>query len=364
MTRHQIADVDERLDRLVNLDVGNRGVEHLYAAARRLGVCSLVGAAADSLASMSTDGIAILTTGSVSRAWISPTVAENDGPAGAAVLARALALGRRTTCVVLAEESLLPALAPIFTAAGLAVLPLQDAVHAGEGSLAAVALRSFPTDDHLGLKAASEVLDELRPNLLLSSERAGRNQAGVYHSMQGRDFGMGRARVDLLFDEANRRGIPTVAVGDGGNEIGMGVIASAVREHIPNGDRCGCGCGGGIGAVTRADALVTAACSNWGCYAISAALAYRLGDPRLLHTQALEDSLLRRGVEIGLIDSVEGRVEASVDGIPFSTQLAMVELIATVARPGLTPGVTAQPSGSVNPHSPVRRSAPAARSRT
>lgn len=339
MTPRQIADVDERLDRLVNLDVGNRGVERLHAAARQLGASSLVGAAADRLASTPTGGIAIITTGSVSRAWISPTVAENDGPAGAAVLARGLALGKRMTCVVLAEETLLPALAPIFTAAGLAVLPFEDAVRAGEGSLAAVALRPFPTDDRLGLQTAREVLDELRPSLLISSERVGRNQAGVYHSMQGRDFGMGRARVDLVFDEANRRGIPTVAVGDGGNEIGMGVIAEAVAEHVPNGNQCTCGCGGGIGAVTRADALVTAACSNWGCYAISAALACRLGDPGLLHTQALEDSLLRRGVEIGLIDSVKGSVEASVDGIPLSTQLAMVELIAIVARGVLAPAV-------------------------
>lgn len=344
MTRHQLAEVDARLDRLVNLDLGNRGVEDLHAAARRVGAPSLVGAAADTLASTPNGGLAIITTGSVSRAWISPTVAENDGPAGAAVLARGLALVKGITCVVLAEESLLPSLAPIFTAGGLSVLPLEDAVRGGDGSLAAVALRSFPTDDRLGLQAAPEVLDELRPSVLISSERVGRNQVGVYHSMTGRDFGMGRARVDLLFDEANRRGIPTVAIGDGGNEIGMGVIADAVREHIPNGDRCTCGCGGGIGAVTRAGALVTAACSNWGCYAIAAALASRLGDPGLLHTPALEESLLRRGVEIGLIDSVKGRVEASVDGISFGTHLAMVALIAAVAGSVLTPGVAPRPS--------------------
>ena len=42
-----VAAVDERLDRLVSLDIGGRGVEHLYAAARARQGRPLVGAAAD-----------------------------------------------------------------------------------------------------------------------------------------------------------------------------------------------------------------------------------------------------------------------------------------------------------------------------
>ena len=41
--------LDDRLDRLINIDVGGRGVEHLCDAARALQKTSLVGAAAEAL---------------------------------------------------------------------------------------------------------------------------------------------------------------------------------------------------------------------------------------------------------------------------------------------------------------------------
>ncbi len=55
-------------DRLVNLDIGNRGVEHLIKAAYELQGGSLVGAAAEALLSVPVGGTVIATTGSVSTA--------------------------------------------------------------------------------------------------------------------------------------------------------------------------------------------------------------------------------------------------------------------------------------------------------
>ena len=49
MTAQSVAALDDRLDRLVNIDLGQRGVEHLHAAARTKLGRSLVGAAADLL---------------------------------------------------------------------------------------------------------------------------------------------------------------------------------------------------------------------------------------------------------------------------------------------------------------------------
>jgi hypothetical protein len=86
---------DDRLDRLVNIDIGGRGAEKLYDATRaKLGV-PLARAAAEKLAAVPESSLVLMTTGSVSRAWISAEICENDGPAGVAVVARALALGRR-----------------------------------------------------------------------------------------------------------------------------------------------------------------------------------------------------------------------------------------------------------------------------
>lgn len=320
--------IDERLDRLITLDIGGRGVEHLHAAARSRQGKPLVGAAADALLLVQDGSTVFMTTGSVSRAWISADIGENDGPAGAAIIARALSISKRVHCIVLAEETLIPGMRAIFTSAGLTVLPVDQAqIACRDGSLAVVSMLPFTTTDSNAQLAAQALLDEHKPALFFSTERVGRAKDGVYYSMRAIDYGMGRARIDILFDEAVRRGIPTVAVGDGGNEIGMGAITEAVRKHVKFGDT--------IAAVTSADVLVTAACSNWGCNAIAAAMAARRKDVRLLNTPELERQLLNRGVDIGLINSVQNVVDANVDGMHLDTHIAMVEMLRAIVKPAL-----------------------------
>lgn len=331
-----IVRLDDRLDRLANLDIGNRGVEHLYDASRALQGGSLVGAAADLLLAVPQGGTVIITTGSVSRAWITPQVGENDGPSGAAAIARALVLARNVTCVVLAEDVLLGPIGAVMTSAGLTRVEFDTARAASaDGSLATVVMQAYPTDDAAGVEAAADMLDAFEPDLLFSTERVGRNEKGIYHNMGGRDYGMGRARIDLLFDEAIVRGLPVVAVGDGGNEIGMAKVREAVVAHVPFGNECKCGCGGGIVAVTGADVLVTAACSNWGCTAIAAAMAARTGDARLLHTPEAEGRLLDCMVANGLINSTHGIVDDHVDGIARDSHVAVAELCRSIVNSAL-----------------------------
>ena len=286
--------MDDRIDRLVNIDFGGRNSEFLYHAARELHGRPLVLAAAESLAAVPHGATVLMTTGSVSRAWITSAVGENDGPAGAAAIARALVLGLGVTSVVYAEERLLDAIGAIFRAAGMSIVSMDEARKVTQlgGGLACVVLRSYPVTDEEGSREAIGVLNEVKPALLFSTERAGRNVKGIYHSATGRDFGKGRSRIDYVFDEGHRRGIPSIGVGDGGNEIGMGLISEAVARYIPYGATCQCGCGGGIAATTKTDILVTSACSNWGCYGIAASLAGLLRNPSLLHTASREQRLL------------------------------------------------------------------------
>ena len=331
-----ITRLDNRLDQLVNIDMGERGVEHLFEAARALQGESLVGSAADALLAVPEGGTVVMTTGSVSRAWITTDLGENDGPSGAAAIARALVLARNVTCVILCEETLLPAIRNTCQAAGLFPVTLEQAAIAkADKSLATIVMLPYATDNEGGKVQATQMLDELKPDLLFSTERVGRNEFGVYHSMRGIDYGMGRARVDVLFDEALTRGIPVVAVGDGGNEIGMGKVADHVKAHVPYGDTCQCGCGGGIGAVTSCDVLVTAACSNWGCTAIAAAMAARAGDARLLHTPEREALLLDTMVANGLINSTHGIVDDAVDGFPRNSHIGVAELCRTIVSRAL-----------------------------
>ena len=331
-----ITRLDNRLDQLVNIDMGERGVEHLFEAARELQGGSLIGAAADALMAVPEGGTVVMTTGSVSRAWITTELGENDGPSGAAAVARALVLARNVTCVMLCEETLLPAIRNVCQAAGLFPVTLEQAAIAkADKSLATIVMLPYATEDEAGKAQADELMETLKPDLLFSTERVGRNEFGVYHSMKGIDYGMGRARVDFLFDLALERGVPVVAVGDGGNEIGMGKVADHVKAHVPYGDTCQCGCGGGIGAVTSCDVLVTAACSNWGCTAIAAAMAARAGNAKLLHTPEREALLLDAMVANGLINSTHGIVDDSVDGFPRQSHVAVAELCRTIVSRAL-----------------------------
>ncbi|WP_050604445.1 glutamate cyclase domain-containing protein [Ruegeria sp. 6PALISEP08] len=326
-----ITRLDNRLDQLVNIDMGERGVEHLFEAARALEGQSLIGAAADTLMAVPEGGTVVITTGSVSRAWITPDLGENDGPSGAAAIARALVLARNVTCVLLCEDTLLPAIRNTCQAAGLFPVTLEQAsIAKADKSLATIVMLPYATDDVGGQAQAETLMDELNPDLLFSTERVGRNEFGVYHSMRGIDYGMGRARVDLLFDLALERGVPVVAVGDGGNEIGMGKVADHVKAHVPYGDACQCGCGGGIGAVTSCDVLVTAACSNWGCTAIAAAMAARASNAKLLHTPDHEALLLDTMVANGLINSTHGIVDDNVDGFTRQSHIAVAELCRSI----------------------------------
>ncbi len=327
----------EMMDRVVALDLAGRGIEGLYTAARERAGEPLCLAAARRLVAVPRGSVVLLTTGQASRAWITTRIAESDGPAGTAAVARALALGLDAIPVLLAEEELLPALGAIFTAAGLSSVTLQESRRTAltGGRLAVFVPRAFPTEHAQAEAAARPLLDEMQPAALFAAERAGRNDRGIYHNARGVDYGVGKARIDAVFAEAQRRGIPTAAVGDGGNELGMGAIGDAVRQHVRYGDRCLCGCGGGIGAATGCDALVVATCSNWGCYAVANCLALLLADAALLHTPEREELLLRRGVDLGLINSPAGVVDPNVDAIPLATHLAAVELLREIASRAL-----------------------------
>jgi D-glutamate cyclase len=330
-----VSAMENRIDRLVNLDIGGRGAEGLYEAARESTGGALAMTAARRLGERLKPGDPVLmTTGFMARALVAPSIGETDGPPGTAVLARALQKSLGVLPIVVTDEQLVPAVGSVLQAAGFSLLELDEARQAtapgGRRTAAAVVL-SFPADDESANVAADRLLDELRPRFSISVERPGRNVAGYYHDMRGQGFQAGPARTDLLMERAQERGIPLLAVGDGGNEIGMGLVRDAVMEHVPFGNSCRCPCGRGLAARTRADLLVTAAVSNWGCYAIVAGMAILKGDSSILHTAGAERRLLEASARAGLIDSVSGCVDDGVDGLPAGTHAAVVQLLHTMA---------------------------------
>ena len=102
---------------------------------------------------------------------------------------------------------------------------------------------------------ASKALAELQPQLVISIERPGFNAQQRYANMRGEDISARCASFDYFLTQAP---CPTIGIGDGGNEIGMGNLLQAVSAlNITP-------------AVTECDELIVADVSNWAAWGLAA----------------------------------------------------------------------------------------------
>jgi hypothetical protein len=314
------------LDQIMNLDIGNRGVGKLFEPARARHSEALCAAAARHLTGLAPGDVVILITGSLTRPWVSNTIGETDGPVGVAALSRALSYGFNAIPVVLTDTSLIPPIAATLQAAGQISVTLEQArrATANKRFSSVAVVQGFPLDDLAAHADATRILDEFAPKAVISVERAGMTPRGTYHNMLGQDYSEGRAKLDFVVQQAAARNIPTIGVGDGGNEIGMGAVADAVHKHVPHGEI--------LCAELATDVLLPAGVSNWGCYAIQAALAILTNKPQMLHTAAMERRLIEAAAAAGLLDGNTGKGEATVDDLSLDVHAGIVELLMVTAQ--------------------------------
>jgi hypothetical protein len=229
---------------------------------------------------------------------------ENDGPIGSVVLARALSQLGYTVSVYTEIESLGPTRA-------FAKLIGCD-IHIEE-------LERDPGAQHTRLSAELDVA--------FTIEKAGVNEKGVQHSINGNSRAGTRAVIDEIITSMNAAGKITVGIGDGGNEIGFGKVFDLAREILPFGKKCACGCGGGIVTSTATTYLYPVAISNWGAYALAAALAIGAGRPEIALAPDEEKALLELAVELDCRDGGTGKAVFAVDGVSGEASMAFVRLL-------------------------------------
>jgi hypothetical protein len=314
--------LSETIDHIMTTDVPGRGSSHLlYKAARRAIGQPLAMTAAKALAdNVSRGDFVFFITGFLVRTQFSPEIAETDGPPGIATLARAIHRLLGGIPVIIVEDSIATRVGRVLEAAGFFMVPAEKAPEAAKPSLRpsqAAVIQTFPVETSHPAREAVRLIERFSPKAVVSVERGGPNAKGVIHSSQGLDATACHARIDLLFKTASEidKGPLTIAVGDGGNEVGMGTIAEDLRQWLPYGRKCQCPCEGGIIPETRADILVPASVSNWGASAIAAALALLVKDAGAGPNPDLERRLIRRCADVGFIDST-GRIEEAVDSMP------------------------------------------------
>ena len=299
-------------------------VQDLYRAARRKFEEPLTYLAARSLMERvkEADRVLIL-TGFIVIPSMRP---ESDGPVGAASLARALHLAFGATPIIVTEKESIDPIAAVCSVTGLHVDALENAC----SYRSKVALVPFPLAADKAQEAAVRLLDETQPSAIVCIERPSWNEKGVYHNGFGNDVTCLVAKTDHLIQEAARRNILTIGIGDGGNEVGMGCIQQEVKEIIPSGARCGCPCNAGIAAATATDVLVVSTIANWGSYGIEALLAAAFDAPHILHSPATERRILEEASRAGIVDPVYGTSERTVDGTPEEISVRIVELLGRI----------------------------------
>lgn len=206
-------------------------------------------------------------------------VAETDGPPGALFLGRALAaLGRQITFATHRQCE------PVMVA-GIAHLSLQAELEVLDRA-----------------QSPAPMLDRHAVDMVVSIELPGRAADGQYYNMRGIPITERIAPLDELLLVAAGRSIPTIGIGDGGNEAGMGKVVEQVHRAVRGGEK--------IASVVRADYLISAGTSNWGAYGLVAAI-----DPGLLPEPEEEMRLLTALVLAGALDGVRLEPAATVDGL-------------------------------------------------
>ena len=151
---------------------------------------------------------------------------------------------------------------------------------------------------------AQNALQQYQPSLVISIERPGMAADGKYYNMRGEDISPACASFDYFLSTAS---CPTIGIGDGGNEIGMGNVAKTLEQLSI------------IPSATCCDELVIADVSNWAAQGLIAMLSVLRQQDMLLGWDNL-----------AILQYLSGR--GSVDGVTRENRLTEDGLSADISE--------------------------------
>eukprot|EP01080_Neovahlkampfia_damariscottae_P003209 gene3209-5525_t len=280
--------------KLIQKDIGNRGINHLINENNKqdfYSSCKVLSKAKS--------------VGIVTGAFVHKKACETDGPLGAFSIAKTL-IHLKKRVIFIVDSSNQKIIEDFLSTSEITV---KCSIYSFSSELNPILNQN---DEKLSLK----ILEENELDCLVTIERFGKSQDGKYYSMKAMDLSNSCGNIDLLFEMAKKKKIPTISIGDGGNEIGMGKVIEKVKKYINNGEV--------IAASCSADYLIIVGVSNWGGLAISSGLflldseneqPVKLND--YLLTVEEEFQLLKDLVKVGSIDGISGQSELTVDGFDY-----------------------------------------------
>ena len=324
---HQV--LGNTVDRLITADISCRGViDKLYNAAReKQGDFPITMLAAQRLAQrVKANDVVIITTGFACPPWF--TVGEQDGPVGAATLARGLVLGLDAKVVLVTDSFNMGITKAALAGSGLNVGSIEEMLRLPR--LASIV--EFTTESNQAAAAGERMLKELNPSALIAIERPSQNVKGEYHGLTGINISKYLAKPDSMFLSAKAQGTLTIGIGDGGNELGCGLIRDSVLKYVPFSGECKCPCQGGSASNIATEVLVTATISNWGAYGIEACLSALLQNPAVLHDRQIELRTQAYCAAAGAINGGPGLLDPGADDVPMTQHANLVELLGLLVQ--------------------------------
>lgn len=215
--------------------------------------------------------------------------AETDGPGGAVILARAF-LNQGIEANIWTDSLCVAAVKSCAEAVG------------------------FPTE-LVKIPDANEILTSYKPSGVLFVERLGRAADGKYYNIAKKDISDWTVPLDGLALLCAAQGIKTLGIGDGGNEAGMGCFYEKLSTMLPGYLNCL--------SVIKTDMALPVDVSNWGAYALTAALSLKWGVWRG-HMENEEAAMLEALRGCGAVDGISLSRGLSVDGFPLSVHESVV----------------------------------------
>ncbi len=329
MEREEITRINlgSSLDKICNIDPRGYGVCNiLYEGARKeMGYPLTMNAALKMVESIKEGSKVYIITGFVLP---NQKKAEMDGIVSSMLLARAIVKAFNAKPVIVCPSDNLLAVRNLAAVVGLNLFEDLDLLEEYDVSMSVI---QFPKDVGEATFLTEKLIVKHLPDMVISIEAPGANDIGRYHNAIGIDVTDMEAKADILFEKLVEAGVPNIAIGDLGNEIGMGRIKEFIKEFIPYAAAGDCSCGGGIVAKSSSDNIITATVSDWGCAGMIAALSYLLGDLDILQDENLAREAIITASRSGMID-MTGWMIPAIDGVDCEVNVHILSLMRDIVR--------------------------------
>ena len=164
-----------------------------------------------------------------------------------------------------------------------------------------------------------KTINEYNPVGMISIERCGLNTENKYANMRNIDISEHTAEIDLFFSNYYNK-IPTIGIGDGGNEIGMGNLEHIIKDNLNL-----------VPCKIKVDKLIISSVSNWGGYGLAAYLCLLTKNKEFFETvEETVKNYIKYIISLGSVDGVTHENKEKVDGNDIDIELNIIRSLLKV----------------------------------